>query len=474
MTIDPNGKSWPQGMRTGDVLLLFAPFAWMAAATMVSVDAFFGGNIGLAVGCLVVVAARFRSDWLGRSGIVSAVLMAMPAAALAVPSGAVVWWALGGIGASFATVRSFERVSDVGPAAAVATTCMTLAAVELMRLILTAACGAAGLASDFEGLVLAVGAALWQGACAVGKPLPDEAGPEADTSGSRPAAQNPPRPTASYLACLCVPFAVLLFAFGFTYSFSVAILGQNASSSVLLSAVCGIVAIALVYVWITTKMGASDVGHTADVVVLLLAAVLLFALFVDRDSKVVLLAVMQSARVVAFAVVWLLVLAFALRGTYDAQRAIAAVLMALGVLVALGLTVSRTPAAVEFLGEFPREGVYLFVGCEILLSVYGLVEMAGFYFEDSKSKELTLVLETSFIDRRCEEVGRAHALTDREVEIIKLLCYGRSRAAIAESLFLSENTVKWYCRQIYQKLDIHKKQELLTLVGVDGDGWQGA
>lgn len=66
-------------------------------------------------------------------------------------------------------------------------------------------------------------------------------------------------------------------------------------------------------------------------------------------------------------------------------------------------------------------------------------------------------------------MGAQHRLKEREVEIIKLLCHGRSRKYIADSLYLSENTVKWYCRQIYQKLGIHKKQELLSLIGVDGN-----
>ena len=39
---------------------------------------------------------------------------------------------------------------------------------------------------------------------------------------------------------------------------------------------------------------------------------------------------------------------------------------------------------------------------------------------------------------------------------------GFTIAAIAEELFISENTVKTHMRRLYAKLDIHKKQQLLT------------
>lgn len=71
------------------------------------------------------------------------------------------------------------------------------------------------------------------------------------------------------------------------------------------------------------------------------------------------------------------------------------------------------------------------------------------------------------LDARCLEIARAYALTDRESEMVRLLCRGRSRGYIAQSLGISENTVRFHIKGAYAKLGIHSKQELLTLIGLE-------
>lgn len=68
------------------------------------------------------------------------------------------------------------------------------------------------------------------------------------------------------------------------------------------------------------------------------------------------------------------------------------------------------------------------------------------------------------IDERCDAVGRAHGLTPRELEVMKLLCKGRTKSYIAETLYLTENTVRSHAKHLYTKLDVHSKQELMDLV----------
>lgn len=41
---------------------------------------------------------------------------------------------------------------------------------------------------------------------------------------------------------------------------------------------------------------------------------------------------------------------------------------------------------------------------------------------------------------------------------------GRSKSYIAESLFISENTVRSHSKHIYAKLDVHSKQDILDLI----------
>lgn len=71
------------------------------------------------------------------------------------------------------------------------------------------------------------------------------------------------------------------------------------------------------------------------------------------------------------------------------------------------------------------------------------------------------------IDAGCENLGRRYKLTDREVEIVKLLSKGRSKSYIAETLFISENTVRTHARHIYRKLNVHSKQEILDMITGD-------
>ena len=59
-------------------------------------------------------------------------------------------------------------------------------------------------------------------------------------------------------------------------------------------------------------------------------------------------------------------------------------------------------------------------------------------------------------------------LTAREAEILDYLSRGRSQPYIRETLVLSKNTVSTHVKHIYQKLDVHSKQELLDLF--EGNG----
>ena len=66
------------------------------------------------------------------------------------------------------------------------------------------------------------------------------------------------------------------------------------------------------------------------------------------------------------------------------------------------------------------------------------------------------------IDERCDAVGRAHGLTPRELEVMKLLCKGRTKSYIAETLYLTENTVRSHTKHIYTKLDARSKKSSWT------------
>lgn len=63
-----------------------------------------------------------------------------------------------------------------------------------------------------------------------------------------------------------------------------------------------------------------------------------------------------------------------------------------------------------------------------------------------------------------DSMVRECGLTPRETQVLALLAEGRSATYIAQELSLSADTVKGHVRHVYQKLDVHSKQELIDLV----------
>ena len=59
---------------------------------------------------------------------------------------------------------------------------------------------------------------------------------------------------------------------------------------------------------------------------------------------------------------------------------------------------------------------------------------------------------------------RTFGLSNREAEVAALIAQGRSKNYIAETLFVSQNTVRTHAKNAYAKLDIHSNQELIDLV----------
>lgn len=78
---------------------------------------------------------------------------------------------------------------------------------------------------------------------------------------------------------------------------------------------------------------------------------------------------------------------------------------------------------------------------------------------DDSAQQLGLTFEQS-----CLVLAERHNLTKREREIVVCMAHGKDKQAIAEALYISEGTVKVHARNIYHKLGIHSKQELITLV----------
>ena len=61
------------------------------------------------------------------------------------------------------------------------------------------------------------------------------------------------------------------------------------------------------------------------------------------------------------------------------------------------------------------------------------------------------------------KIGPAEELSERELEVLKLLGRGMSNQQIAEELFLSLGTVKWHTSNIYGKLEVRSRAQAVAL-----------
>jgi two-component system, NarL family, response regulator LiaR len=54
-------------------------------------------------------------------------------------------------------------------------------------------------------------------------------------------------------------------------------------------------------------------------------------------------------------------------------------------------------------------------------------------------------------------------LSDREIEVLKLLVEGHSNDAIAEALFLSKSTIKSHLRRIMTKFEVNDRGQVTVV-----------
>ena len=96
----------------------------------------------------------------------------------------------------------------------------------------------------------------------------------------------------------------------------------------------------------------------------------------------------------------------------------------------------------------------------------GLVLVALFYCIVRKTapQDAPQRQPSSSIDVAWRKLGEKRGLTPRQVEVMLLLAKGRSSAFAAEQLGIAENTVKAHAAKVYEKLDVHHRDELITFL----------
>lgn len=71
---------------------------------------------------------------------------------------------------------------------------------------------------------------------------------------------------------------------------------------------------------------------------------------------------------------------------------------------------------------------------------------------------------------RAQEAERVDELTDREFEVLAMLCAGRSAETLAHALHISVTTARAHIRHILHKLDVHSQIAACALLHRSGHG----
>lgn len=72
------------------------------------------------------------------------------------------------------------------------------------------------------------------------------------------------------------------------------------------------------------------------------------------------------------------------------------------------------------------------------------------------------------LDAVVEDISGRYELTQRETEVMRLLAVGRSLPYVQSELCIAEGTARSHAHNIYRKLDVHSRQELIDLVEAGG------
>lgn len=110
-------------------------------------------------------------------------------------------------------------------------------------------------------------------------------------------------------------------------------------------------------------------------------------------------------------------------------------------------------------------------GAIFLLVAYGAIMFAMWVLPSRRKKvprsSEDSLPENELIDNvrdRCALLAERYKLTPRESEVLVLLSQGKTRASIQKELFLSDGTVKTHVTHIYEKFDVHTRQELFDKI----------
>lgn len=103
----------------------------------------------------------------------------------------------------------------------------------------------------------------------------------------------------------------------------------------------------------------------------------------------------------------------------------------------------------------------------LLATAYLLMIVVAFFPNASRfrhSSEPEGAPVQSPLEKACSRIAYEYGLSAREQQVLVLLAQGRSLPFVANELYIAETTAKGHTRSIYRKLNVHTRQELISLV----------
>ncbi|HEY4389459.1 MAG TPA: LuxR C-terminal-related transcriptional regulator [Ktedonobacteraceae bacterium] len=92
-----------------------------------------------------------------------------------------------------------------------------------------------------------------------------------------------------------------------------------------------------------------------------------------------------------------------------------------------------------------------------LLNRVFTAQRAGTIVSRTTPEYLALLLEAGADDKTLSN----DLLSERELEILRLISFGLSNQEIANQLVIAMSTVKWHVRQIFNKLGVNSRTQVL-------------
>lgn len=227
----------------------------------------------------------------------------------------------------------------------------------------------------------------------------------------------------------------------------------------------GILFLALLYWWIFGTEKAFDFPRLLQVLLIVLATGAMLLPIFPNLSKEVISGFFSAASSI---ILVLLFMAFVDLSNHSSYHPFVICGIGIGL---YGIPRPLGALAADYLKVFPSEQyaamlalliAYLIIICTAFLLSTRPAGLRPLFYDLTNHTADPNGFET--VDVRCQSLGERHGLSQREIEVIQLICKGRDKAYIAETLFIAENTVRSYSKNAYRKLDVHSKRELLDLV----------